>query len=75
MPNMDATATEQQRDGMNFVQCVNLARGICKEKEKEKEKEPDKGREAHMSLWSYKANVNDNYFCLTPHFPLLLNES
>ena len=73
MPNMDETATEQQRDGMNFVQCVNLARGICKEKEKEKE--PDKGREADMSLWSYKANVNDSYFCLTPHFPLLLNES
>ena len=39
MPNVDATATEQQRDGMNFVQCVNLARGICKEKEKEPDRE------------------------------------
>lgn len=46
MPNMDATATEQQRDGMNFVQCVNLARGICKEKEKE----PEQGKRSRYEF-------------------------
>lgn len=45
-------------------------RGICKEKEKEL----DKGREVDMSLWSYKVNVNDSYFCLMLYFFLLLNE-
>ena len=69
MPNIDVTPIEQPHDGMNLFQQVSLARSICKE-EKQKTKNGQTRGEKQMSLWSYRANGNDSYFCLMPHFPL-----